>query len=177
MNYSIREPSLRVNISSSFGITTSWQTVVFNGTSALNFNYYPKDPTTGNQMIHWDGVNNKFRVYGDYNRQITLQLFAKTTTTIIATSSNLQMRIVIPNGVSPGVDFYFPFPEDGGLADIADITKLTEPLSFTITPLSIYSNSAIIANGFYIQLRLSTPLLGLGTCTLNAANVVIQSNF
>jgi hypothetical protein len=174
-NYSVNEPRMRVNRTASLSLTTDWQTLSFNGTSDFNFNTYAIDPTSGNKMIWYDTSANLFKVYGEYDKQLSFQLFIRSTTNIITTSANLQYRIVIPNGISPGVPLNFPFPEDGGYGYLISLTRLTTAVNNTTTPIAIYANSAIRTNGFYVQVRLSNPLFALGTSTINSASVVIQS--
>jgi len=174
-NYTVAEPRMRVNKSSSLSLTTSWQTLNFNGTSTNNFNTYGTDPSTGNKMIWYDTANNLFKFYGEYDKNINMQIFVKTTTTLITTPATLQYRCVIPNGISAGVDLYFPFPDDGGYGEIAGLTTVTSGINLSIEPLNVYINSNIRTNGFYIQVKLSNALITLGTSTVNSAAVVISS--
>lgn len=178
-NYSVTPPSMRVNRSAAMSITTSWQTVIFNGTSSNNFNQFPISPTNGNPILWFDSFTNLFRFTGEYNRNLSFQLFPRTTTTVISTPATLQMRIVVPNGVSPGVDKIFPFPDVAGseYVDILDITKFTTSVNQVSVPITIYVNQAIKTNGFYVQLRLSNSLFTLGSCTMdNAALVLLTLN-
>lgn len=176
-NYSVPEPRMRVNKSSSLQLTTSWQTLIFNGTSTNNFNTYGTDPVTSNKMVWHDSANTPylFKFYGEYDKNYSVQLFIKATTTIITTPASLQYRFVIPNGVSPGVDYYFPFPDDGGYGELFGLTLLTTGTSMSIEPLNVFVDSRIRTNGFYIQVKLSNSLFTLGTSTINSATAVISS--
>lgn len=175
-NYSVNEPRMRVNRTASLVLSTTFQTVPFNGTSTSNFNTYGNDPTTGNRMIWYDTATNLFKVYGEYDKNLTVQFFFKTTTTAIAIGTTLQYRIVIPNGVSAGVDFYFPFPDDGGYGEIMTLGLVTASMNSQTVPLSIYANTALRTNGFYLQARLSQAIT-LGTSTINSAACVITSRY
>lgn len=174
-NYSVNEPRLRVNKSTSLVLSTTFQTISFNGTSTSNFNTYGTD-NSGNKMIWYDTSANLFKVYGEYDKNLTVQFFFRTTTTAIAIGTTLQYRIVIPNGISPGVDLYFPFPDDGGYGEIATLGLITASMNSQTIPLSIYANSAIRTNGFYLQARLSAAIT-LGTSTLNSSACVITSRY
>jgi len=175
-NYSVAEPRMRVNRSTSLLLSTSWQTLSFNGTSTNNFNTYGNDPNTSVPMISYNTTSNLFKVAGEYDKNINVQLFFNTTTTAISVGTSLQFRIVIPNGVSPGVDFYFPFPDNGGYGEIMTLGLVTANMNSTTVPLAVYANSALRTNGFYIQVRLSQAIT-LGTCTINSSACVITSRY
>lgn len=175
-NYSVAQPRMRVNRTADFVLTTTFQTLVLNGTSVYNNNTYGIDATTGNRVIRYDSATDLFKFIGEYDKNIQLQLFIKTTTPVVTTAASMQYRIVIPNGISAGVDLNFPFPDDGGYGDLTELTKFTFATQNITTPLNIYINSAIRINGFKIQVRLSNSLATLGTSTINSAAVLIQSN-
>jgi hypothetical protein len=92
----------------------------------------------------------------------------------LTVKATLQIRFVIPNGTSPGVDFVFPFTNNGGYADLTDITILSTPINNTPFDFDIYTNGQIRANGFKIQVKLSNALAIGGTTTLNYASMRIQ---
>lgn len=175
-NYSVNEPRMRVTRSASLVLSTTFQTVNFNGTSTYNFNTYGKDPTSGNPMIYYDTSANLFRVYGEYDKNLNVQFFFKTTTTAISIGTSLQYRIVIPNGLGPGQNLNFPFPDDGGYGDIMQVGLATIAMNSSSVPISIYANQALRTNGFYLQVRLSQAIT-LGTATLNAATCTISSRY
>jgi len=175
-NYSVAEPRMRVNRSTNLTLSTSWQTLIFNGTSTANFNTYGVNSDTGTQMISYNTTSNLFRVYGEYDKNITVQLFFTTLTTAISIGTTMQYRFVIPNGTSPGVDSYFPFPDNGGYGEIASLGLATIGMNSNSIPLPVYANAAIRTNGFYIQVRLSNTIT-LGSSTLNSAACVITSRY
>jgi hypothetical protein len=88
----------------------------------------------------------------------------------------LQIRFVIPNGVSAGVDFVFPFTNNGGYADLDEVTILS--IAQNNKPFShpLYTSQAIRTNGFKVEVRLSNVLAVGGTTTLNYASLLIQGN-
>lgn len=172
-----REPRLRVNRTASLALTTTWQTIDFNGTSTYNVNTFGKDPVSGNNLVWWDSANQLMRFYEQYDRNYKLEFYANTITTILTTKASLQYRLVVPNGVSPGVDIYFPFPElgaSGAYADVGEVTLLATGVSHGVNPQSLYLIDAIRTNGVKLQLRLSNNLFTLGTCTLTSCNLLIQ---
>jgi|GEM_PF-5689843 len=175
-NYSVAEPRMRVNRTASLTLSTSWQTLAFNGTSTLNFNTYGMNPATGTQMVSYNTTSNVFRVYGEYDKNILVQLFFNTTTTAIAVGTTMQYRFIIPNGGGAGVDTYFPFPENGGYGEIASVGLATVGMNSISSPLAVYANSAVRTNGFYIQVRLSNTVT-LGSSTINSAACVITSRY
>lgn len=177
MNYSVSEPRLRVYRSSSLNLTTSWQTVAFGASDTNNINTYGKNPATGNNMIWYDTTTNKFIVEGQYDRNLTFQLFPSTTTNLVTVQATLQMRIVIPNGVSAGVDLYIPYTSSGGYVDLASVTLLTSQVYHPLVSISIPAGASIRTNGFYVQLKLSNSLITLGTCVLNNCAATIQSKY
>jgi len=173
-NYTVDQPRMRVNRTAPLTLSTTWQTVDFNGTSTFNVNDFGNDPTTGKKMVSWDATAKLFRIYGDYNNTYLLQLFPTTTTTAVSVRSTLQYRIVIPNGNGAGSDLYIPYPEAGGYADINEVTILSTQMQHNPIIFGITATPAIRANGFYVQVRLST-LITLGSCTLNNCAFLIQS--
>jgi hypothetical protein len=176
-NYSVSEPRLRVYRSASLNLSTTWQTIVFGASDTYNINTYGINPATGNNMIWYDTGTNLFKVEGQYDRNLTFQLFPATTTNLITTQATLQMRIVIPNGVSPGVDLYVPYTSSGGYVDLASVTILTSTVYHPLVSISLPAGNAIRTNGFYVQLRLSNALITLGTCVLNNCAATIQSKY
>lgn len=168
---------MRVNRSTDLILTTTFQTVVFNGTSTYNINTYGINPASGNRMVWYDTATDLFKFIGEYDKNVQFQLFVRTTTPLITTAASMQYRLSIPNGISAGVDLNIPFPDDGGYGDLIELTKFSFSTHNLTTPLSLYINNAIRTNGFKVQVRLSNNLATLGTATINSASVVIQSNY
>lgn len=172
-----KQPRLRVNRTTAMNVTTSWQRIIFNGTSPFNVNTYGKDPISGNQMVMWDSTNNIFRFYNKNDQNYIVFFNASTTVNLISTRATLRYRFGIPNGVSAGVALYFPFPDTQSAAyvDAVEVTVLTLGANHNVAPLPLYVNDLIRANGLFMEIQLSNSLITLGTCTLNSCDLLIQS--
>lgn len=169
------DPRLRVNKTTDLVLTTNWQTVDFNGISTFNVNTFGKD-SNGNPMVFYDPSTKLFKFMGDSDMNLMAFFFVRTSATLITTRSNLQYRLVIPNGGGPGVDTYFPFPDAGGYCDLAEITVLVGAMVNNRTePIPLYVTQAVRTNGFRIEVRLSNALITLGIATLHNATFLIQS--
>lgn len=174
MDTGIVEPRIRVNRSTSLALTTSWQDIDFNGTSSANSNTFGKNPETGNNMVWYDSSTKLFRFYDVYDKNYIIRLDPSTISTLITVRSVLQYRFVIPNGVSAGVDYYFPYSDDGGYGDIGEVTIISVNTNHRSLVLPIFVENKIRNNGFKLQLRLSNTLVTLGTCTLNSIALLIH---
>lgn len=172
MNNSVAEPRLRVNRTTAITLTTSWQDVIFNGTSTYNINTYGDDKNSV-KTSWYDSTNNLFKFGGEYDRNITMQIYPRTTVASILTAGTLQLRFIIPNGGGAGIDIYFPFPDDGGYMDTGAITILSAGMNKVPILLGVYINNMIRTNGFKLQVKLSNSLAG--TATLNTIALLIQS--
>lgn len=174
-NYSVPEPRIRVNKTSTQAMTTSWQTLDFDGTSTFNVNTFGSVDAAGNKMVQWDSTNKLFKFMGDYDRNFDTTLFLSTSTNLITTRASIQVRYVIPNGVSPGVDLYIPFPDESQpYVDAGEVTLLANGVRHLPLPNPLYSNATIRANGLRVQVRLSNSLITLGVCNLTSAAMLIQ---
>jgi len=168
------QPRLRVSRSAALNITTTWQKVVFDGSSAFNVNTFGKN-SAGKQMVEWDNTAGKFNFYDAIDQNYVCFLSPVTTTTLITTRATLQYRCVIPNGGGTGVNSYFPYPDQGGFVDAAEATLLTSTMLHQLQPFPLYLNANIRSNGFWIEVKLSNSLITLGVCTLNSCSFLIQS--
>lgn len=168
------QPRLRVNKTASLAINTTWQKIVFDGTSTFNANTFGRN-AAGKQMVEWDATNQVFRFYDQIDQNYICFLQPVTTATLITTRATLQYRCVIPNGGGTGVNTYFPYPDQGGFVDAAEATILTSTMLHQLQPFPLYMNANIRANGFWIEVKLSNPLVTLGVCTLNSCSFLIQS--
>lgn len=173
MNKSILSPRLRVNKTTPLVLTANWQDVVFDGTSPYNVNTFGND-SEGRKMVTYTSNPNKFMFYELYDQNYQVNFFAKTTATIVSTGVMMQYRLVIPNGISQGNDMYFPFPDGDGFADLAFVSVKLGAVNHIATPIPMYLNSTIKANGVRMQVRLSDSLVGIGSITLNNAILLIQ---
>lgn len=174
-NITVNEPSMRVTRTASLLVTTSWQDLLYTGT-ADTVNYYGVDPKTGRKFVWYDNETGLFRFSGDYDKNVWVQLGFQSTVTAITTKTTFQYRLVIPNGISPGVDDYRPMAFAGGMADAFDATLLNaQSTNAVVSPLMVRVGDKIRANGFKVQVRVKNAIT-LGTCTLNAANAIISSS-
>lgn len=173
-NSSVADPRLRVNRTATLALSTSWQSVILNGSSTYNVNTFGF-AANGERVVTYDQTNNLFKFNTEFDKNFTLQLSFRTSTNLITTKSTLQYRLEIPNGGGGGVPVYFPFPDVAGAeyVDVADVTLLANGLNSDVIPLSIYVNSMVRANGFRIQVRLSNALITLGVCNLTNMNALI----
>jgi hypothetical protein len=171
---SVADPRIRVSCTPNLLLTTSWQTINFNGSESLDTNTFGMDPVSGNRIFNYNTTTALFNYYGNYDNNFFTSFQFTTTTTLLTVKATLQIRFVIPNGTSPGVDFVFPFTNNGGYADLTDITILSTPINNTPFDFDIYTNGQIRANGFKIQVKLSNALAIGGTTTLNYASMRIQ---
>lgn len=147
----ITQPRLRVNRSASLSLSTNWQKIDFNGTSSRNINTFGKDPVSGNPMVMWDSNAKLFRLY-DIDQNMLCFLNMTTTTSLLTVRATLQYRCVIPNGISAGVNDYFPFPEEGGYADAMEVTILAAAMNHNVQQIPFYLQDTIRSNGFWIVL-------------------------
>lgn len=174
-NYTVPEPRFRANRTANLTLTTSWQTVDFNGTSSFNVNTFATIDGAGTRMVSWDSTNKLLKFNGDYDRNYAISFFVTTSTNLITTRSILQVRFVVPNGVSPGVDLIFPFPDDATpLVDMGEVTLLAGGVRHIPLNLDLYSNAAIRTNGVRVEVRLSNSLITLGVSNMTSASILIQ---
>lgn len=175
MQEGVKQPRLRVNKTTSLNLTTSWQDVVFNGTSTYNTNTFGIDPVSGNKMLYYDSANNLFKFYDKVDKNYSFTFYVSTTATLISTGNTIQYRMVIPNGISAGVDLYFPFPDSGGYSDLSYIALKTGTVNHNAEPIAVYINDQVRTNGLKVQVRLSSALVGIGAVTMDNAAMLIQA--
>jgi len=173
MDTGITEPRIRVNRSAALVLSNAWQDIDFNGTSAQNANTFGKDTISGKPMVWYDQSTKLFRFYNLYDKNYIFRMDPATTATLLTTRATLQYRLVVPNGVSAGVDFYIPFSDDGGYGDISEVTIISTTMLHKSVILPIFVENKIKTNGFKVQMKLSNSLITLGVCTLNSVSVLI----
>lgn len=175
-NTTVDQPELRITRTTALTLSTTWQTVSFNSlTGGDNRNTYGIDPVTGKNFVWYDTATSKFMFISNYDKHFSLQLFFSATVTAISTRSRMQYRIVIPNGISQGTDAYFPYPEQGGYADLGEITIDLFQRTLSTGTINATARQALRTNGFYIQVRL-TAAITLGTATLNGVLLNLKSD-
>lgn len=174
MQEGVKQPRLRANKTTSLNLTTTFQDVIFNGTSDYNINSFGKDPVSGNNIVWYDVANNLFRFYDKVDKNYSVTLYVSTTATLISTGNTIQYRIVIPNGIGVGQNLNFPFPDNGGFSDLGYVALKTGTVNHNAEPIAIYVNDQVRQNGLRIQVRLSTTLIGIGNVTVDNAAILIQ---
>lgn len=173
-SYSTMKARMRVNRTASLTLSTSWQKVDFSGTSIYNVNTFQIDPAgSGNTMVWWDPTNKIFKVYNQSDENYLLTFYYQTTTSSLLTASYFRLRLTVPNGISPGVDLHSPFPDGVGYEDLVLVNGFTQ-LDRSHT-FGTYVTQPVRANGFYIEVEISTAI-ALGSCTLDNAALLIQAN-
>lgn len=171
---SIADPRLRVSTTTPLVLSTSWQTIDYNASETLNVNTFGINPSNSFNIFRYDGTNKLFKYSDNYDHNFQMFLQFSTTTTLLTVRAFIQVRFVIPNGVSAGVDFVFPFTNNGGYADLDEVTVLSTAQNNKPFSIPLYTNAAIRANGFRVDVRLSNVLAVGGTTTLNYASLLIQ---
>lgn len=171
----VQQPRIRVSRTATLNVTNAWQKIIFNGVSADNVNTFGKN-ASGKQMVEWDATALQFKFYDPIDQNYICFLSPVTTTNLITTRATLQYRCVIPNGLGAGIDKYFPYTDQGGYVDAAEVTLLgATSMLHSIQPFPSFLNSNVRVNGFWIEVKLSNSLITLGTCTLNTCSFLIQS--
>lgn len=174
MSFEPLDPRLRVSRSATLALTTSFQKIDFTAGASdpLNVNTFGNS-SDGTNMVTWDTTNKLFKINYPEDRNFTAFFGVRITTSLLTVRATFQYQLVIPNGVSPGVDFVFPFTDFGGMVDMFEVTILAIPMN-KLDSIPLYANQVLRTNGFYIQCRLSNALITLGTSTLNYAFFLIQ---
>jgi len=171
---SVADPRLRVSRLDPLVLTTSWQTLDYTGSESLNINTFGQDSVTSTNLFNWDSTNKLFKYSGNYDHNFQMFLQFSTTTTLLSIRATLQLRFVIPNGISAGVDFIFPFANNGGYADLDEVTVLAVAQNNKPFSHPLYTNQAIRTNGLRVDVRISNALAIGGTTTLNYTSILIQ---
>lgn len=161
--YVEKEPRLRVNKSSNITLSTTWQTIDFDGSSALglNINTFGKANNDDLEVKYNSGGLFSFNNLFDKNYTFTLNF--QVTLSSLVTLGSIQLRFVIPNGAGAGSDINFPLPDTLGYIDIMPANLLS--VMTGKHEEKVYSSALIKTNGLKVQMRISNTLLG--TAILN----------
>lgn len=167
-NTSVGDPRLRVNKTTSMTLSTTPQTVNFNGTSPYNTNTFTVLPGQSTPSVWYDPSTQLFNFTSNndknYNLYLTTSIVAnQLLSTLNLTSASLRMRLYIP---SP-TPVTFPGPDVGGYIDLGAVNLTGQRNDYQ--PVAVFANSLIRQYGFQVQLYLSNAVLG--TVTLNGADV------
>ena len=149
---------LRVNRTSSLFLTTTWQRIDFNGTSARNANSFPVRTMGGKPKVHWDPTNKTMRFMTVVDQTYNLQLSTRITSSSLLALAGLaitkvHLRLVVPS----------PTPMYMPLSDATDpfvdmcAVNLTGASQNTFG-LPIFADAAVREYGVGIEFRLSAPL-------------------
>jgi len=167
-NTTIGDPRIRVNKTTSMTLSTSWQTLNFNGSSAYNINSFTTLPGQSNPSAWYDPTTSLFNFTPNGDRNYVLYITTSITSnqllsTLNLTSASLRLRLMIP---SP-TPVYFPGPDVGGYIDLGAVNLTGQRNDYQ--PIAFFANSLIRQYGFSVQLCLSNAVLG--TVTLNGADI------
>ena len=166
--YIEKEPRLRLNKTSAVTLTTSWQTIDFDGASTYNINTFGVANNNDLEVKYNSGGLISFNNLFDKNFIFTLD--CQVALSSLVTLGSVQLRFNIPNGVSSGVDINFPLPDTLGYTDIM-ATNLLSVMTDNYER-AIYASSPIRTNGLKVQMKISNALLG--TAILNHIVLNIQ---
>lgn len=175
-SYSMFQASVRLNRTASLVLTTSWQKVIWNGTSSwsLNGNTFPLDQAgSGKPLVNYNTSTNTFEFYNTYDVNYTCFFTCVTSSSLLTTPVTLLWRVTIPNYGGAGVDLHYPNPESTGYGTMGLATYVTPSTFENFFPLSV--NSLVKTNGAYLEVALSNS--SLGTITMTSATFRIgQTN-
>lgn len=174
-NYTISDPVFRINRSATLALSTSWQTIDFNGISTYNKNTFGIDTASGNKLVYWDSTNKLIKFVTDYPKNFSFTLYPETNTNLITTRATLQFRYVIPNGISTGVDLIVPFVDASTpYGDIGEVTILANGFRHSPISLPFSITPSIATKGVRVEMKLSNSLITLGACNLTSCAIQIQ---
>jgi len=151
-------PYVRQNRSTDLVLSTTWQRVVFNGTSTRNTNTFPLMDGT-NRLVQWDAVNNVFDFNNpDARHYDVIFNFHINSSTLVSllnlTMTTVKFRFVVPSPTPR----YFPLPDDGGFADIA-YTNLSADVRGTYNYI-VRSVSDVEQYGIGVEMCIAGAALG-----------------
>jgi hypothetical protein len=153
------QPRIYREIGSSLPLTTSWQRLDL---SVLNANTFPV--AGANRLVDWNSSSKVFTFNDSTTRNYIAALNMSIATsgvlvTPIVIPIKVQFRFVVPNGVSPGVDYYFPFSTSAGYMDLKEVAWNGGDNVQRLTPVT--SDLPKRVNGVGCDVRLSSsPLTG-----------------
>lgn len=161
--YVPQQPKHVRQIASTVTLTTTFQRLDLATLTANTF------PSVGSELLtDWDATNKLLTFNDSTTRNYMVALNAKTSASGIvapplAAPVYMQFRFVVPDGVSPGVDYYFPHATGDGYIDLQEITYNTPMRHQQVTPVTSDANKR--ATGVGCDVRLSAAPL-TGTVTL-----------
>lgn len=155
-------PKMQRDTASTLTLSTTWQTLDL---ATLRSNSFPLVDGT-NRLVDWNVTSDLITFNGQYDRNYLLVLNAKIITTgllgLLSTPSYAQFRFRVPDGVSPGTDFFFPFSASDGFMDLQTIDYNKTLRHQQITPVTADVSKRV--NGLQCQMRFdAVPTLGTVT--------------
>lgn len=167
-NTDVGAPRLRVNRTAPLTLNTTYQTLVFNGSSQYNLNSFPVLPGETMPSVWYDTATNLFKFSANVDRNYVLYLSTSITSsqllsTLNLTSASLRFRLYIP---AP-TPITFPLPDFGGYIDLGPVNITGQRNDQQ--PVPFFANQVIRDYGFRIEICISASVLG--TITLNGADV------
>lgn len=156
-------------------LSTTFQRLDF-GTSITN--EFPTNPA-GQNLVAWDSGNKLIRFNGTTDRAYVFALTTefKLTGLLVALTlpNHVRMRFVIPDGTSPGVDYYFPNHGAASGNEYVDFHPFMGNASNVHRQLEqVYADSVKRTNGLGIEVRLASSLL-TGTATIEEAHIYMAA--
>ena len=121
------------------------------------------------KIVDWDSVNDLITFNNSYTQNYVAAINPKVTVasvvvTPILPTKRLQFRFVVPDGVSPGVNYYFPHATGDGFVDLGEIIYNGSWRHQQTTPITSTPDKR--TNGVGLEVRLDSSLL-TGTATLD----------
>lgn len=162
-------PRLRANRSVTLALNTTWQRIDYNGNSAQNVNTFPMVEGQAYPVLRYDSANKLFLFSDPVDRNYNVNLYFHFVSSGLFPNA-AQMRFIIPNGVSPGVPLYFPFPDDGGFKDLCSFNMASD-LRVTEST-NIFVNNAMRANGLGVEIKLATGLILAQAVNMTSAAIL-----
>jgi hypothetical protein len=153
------QPVIFRQTSGSVTLTTNWQRLDL---ATQNVNSFPG--TSPAKTVDWDATNKLFTFNAATTRNYIATLNARVqmsgiTLAPLATPIYVQYRFVVPNGVSPGVDFFFPFSTTDGFLDLQEVPYNSTMRHQRLTPIT--ADASKRANGVGCEMRINAnPLTG-----------------
>lgn len=167
-NTNVADPRIRVNKTTAMTLSTTYQTVNFNGTSTYNANTFTVLPGHTNQSVWYDPTTSLFNFMDNSDKNYVLYITTSITSsqllaTLNLTSASLRLRLYIP---AP-TPVTFPGPDVGGYIDLGPVNLTGQRNDYQ--PIAFFANALIRQYGFQVQLCLSNVVLG--TISLNGADI------
>lgn len=165
------QPKIYREITTPVVLSTSFQRLDLSVNNANTFT----NGLGGKKLVDWDATNKLFTFNDTTTRNYIAALNLKLTTsgvlvTPIVAPVYVQFRFVVPDGVSPGVDYYFPFSTGDGFMDLQEVAFNGTRRHQRLTPVTSDANKR--ATGVGCEVRTSALTL-TGSLTVAAFSVYL----